>query len=76
VNLRPVASVVDAVSTLEGAGFPVCRPFPTRALVQVDPFLLLDHLGPVWWGPGEAVGAPSRRRESRSTNRSRAMRRS
>ena len=23
-----------------------------------DPFLMLDHLGPVVYGPGEAVGAP------------------
>ena len=21
-------------------------------------FLLLDHLGPVTWGPGQAIGAP------------------
>jgi len=26
--------------------------------MQVDPFLLLDHLGPVNWGPGEGIGAP------------------
>jgi redox-sensitive bicupin YhaK (pirin superfamily) len=26
--------------------------------MQVDPFLLLDHLGPVSWGPGEGIGAP------------------
>jgi len=26
--------------------------------MQVDPFLLLDHLGPVAWGPGEGIGAP------------------
>ncbi len=26
--------------------------------MQVDPFLLLDHLGPVKWGPGEGIGAP------------------
>jgi hypothetical protein len=26
--------------------------------MQVDPFLLLDHLGPVTWGPGEGIGAP------------------
>ncbi len=55
---RPVVSVVDSVHTLEGGGFPVRRPFPTQALMQVDPFLLLDHLGPVTWGPGEGIGAP------------------
>ena len=55
---RPVVSVVDSVRTLEGGGFPVRRPFPTKELMQVDPFLLLDHLGPVTWGPGEGIGAP------------------
>jgi len=55
---RPVLSVVDSVRTLEGGGFPVRRPFPAAQLMQVDPFLLLDHLGPVTWGPGEGIGAP------------------
>ena len=43
---------------LEGGGFPVRRPFPTADRLDVDPFLLLDHLGPVDWGPGEGIGAP------------------
>ncbi len=55
---RPVLDVVDSVRTLEGGGFPVRRPFPTQRLMQVDPFLLLDHLGPVTWGPGQGIGAP------------------
>ena len=36
----------------------VTRPFPTARLDQVDPFLLLDRMGPVTHGPGEAKGAP------------------
>jgi redox-sensitive bicupin YhaK (pirin superfamily) len=56
--LRPVISITDSIRTLEGGGFPVRRPFPTRDLMQLDPFLLLDHLGPVTWGPGEGIGAP------------------
>ena len=55
---RPVLAIIDSIHTLEGGGFPVRRPFPTRDLMQVDPFLLLDHLGPVTWGPGEGIGAP------------------
>jgi hypothetical protein len=55
---RPIVSIIDSIRTLEGGGFPVRRPFPTKALMQVDPFLLLDHLGPVTWGPGEGIGAP------------------
>jgi redox-sensitive bicupin YhaK (pirin superfamily) len=55
---RPIVSIIQSISTLEGGGFPVRRPFPTRDLMQFDPFLLLDHLGPVTWGPGEGIGAP------------------
>jgi len=55
---RPVAQVIDTVQTLEGGGFPVRRPFPVAQLLQFDPFLLLDHLGPVTWGPGQGIGAP------------------
>jgi quercetin 2,3-dioxygenase len=44
--------------TVEGGGFVVRRPFPTARLDMVDPFLLLDHMGPADYGPGEAVGAP------------------
>lgn len=55
---RTVAHVVDAVQTLEGAGFVVHRPFPTERLDHLDPFLLLDEMGPMELGPGEAEGAP------------------
>jgi quercetin 2,3-dioxygenase len=57
-ELRPVVSVVTAISTLEGAGFPVRRPFPSYDLSLADPFLLLDHMGAVDYKPGEAKGAP------------------
>lgn len=55
---RRVAEVVEAIRTLEGAGFQVRRPFPTAALDHVDPFLLIDEMGPMELGPGEAEGAP------------------
>ncbi|MGE5240354.1 MAG: pirin family protein [Bacteroidota bacterium] len=57
-SVRPVVEVITSEKTLEGGGFPVRRPFPTARLLQVDPFLLLDHLGPVQWGPGQGIGAP------------------
>ena len=57
-SVRPVVEVVTSEKTLEGGGFPVRRPFPAARLLQVDPFLLLDHLGPVQWGPGQGIGAP------------------
>jgi hypothetical protein len=60
VTDRPVQQVVTAPSLLEGAGFPVRRPWPSREIGfrQADPFLLLDHMGAVEYAPGEAKGAP------------------
>ncbi|NMP24539.1 pirin family protein [Sulfobacillus harzensis] len=57
---RPVEKIATAPSLLEGAGFPVRRPWPTREIGfrEADPFLLLDHLGAVEYAPGEAKGAP------------------
>jgi len=55
---RKIIQTINAIKTLEGGGFPVRRPFPVAGLLDVDPFLLLDHLGPVDWGPGEGIGAP------------------
>jgi hypothetical protein len=43
---------------LEGGGFEVRRPFPAPGLPDLDPFLLLDEMGPTDWGPGQAIGAP------------------
>jgi redox-sensitive bicupin YhaK (pirin superfamily) len=58
MTTRSVARLVHATSQLEGEGMMVTRPFPTARLDQVDPFLLLDRMGPVTHGPGEAKGAP------------------
>ncbi len=55
---RSVRRIAPAVETLEGAGFLVHRPFPNASLDQIDPFLLLDEMGPSDLGPGEARGAP------------------
>jgi redox-sensitive bicupin YhaK (pirin superfamily) len=57
-ELRSVRQVIPSIETIEGAGFVVHRPFPVGGLDQIDPFLLLDHMGPVDYAPGEAVGAP------------------
>ena len=57
-STRSVLKVIPSVETLEGAGFLVHRPFPTSLLDHFDPFLLLDEMGPMDLGPGEAQGAP------------------
>ncbi len=57
-KLRTVSRLVTAHRQREGGGFIVRRPYPTAGLDLVDPFLLLDEMGPVDYRPGEAVGAP------------------
>lgn len=55
---RSAQRLVVSSRMMEGGGFVVRRPFPTEQMAQFDPFLLLDEMGPIEWGPGEAVGAP------------------
>lgn len=56
---RGVAQVLAGQVQREGGGFLVRRPFPAPACKHgMDPFLLLDEMGPITYGPGEAVGAP------------------
>jgi hypothetical protein len=55
---RPLVRVITAHRQLEGGGFVVRRPFPTAGLAMVDPFLMLDEMGPVEYAPGQAIGAP------------------
>ncbi|MFO0695317.1 MAG: pirin family protein [Polyangiales bacterium] len=55
---RSVDRIVVAHRQTEGGGFVVRRPFPKVGLAEVDPFLLVDEMGPVTYRPGEAIGAP------------------
>lgn len=57
-TLRSVRSVLDASHAVEGDGMPVRRSFPNEALADIDPFLLLDHFGPVDIKPGGSGGIP------------------
>src|SRR2546429_1282823 len=56
--IRSLSRIVKGIPTLEGAGFLVHRPFPSDTLSDFDPFLLLDEMGPMEVGTGEAKGAP------------------
>ena len=57
-SVRSVVSVTPSQRVTEGGGFIVRRPFPTHRLQDIDPFLMLDEMGPVHYGAGEAIGAP------------------
>jgi len=55
---RAIDRIVTAHRQTEGGGFIVRRPVPTQGLPLVDPFLLIDEMGPITYAPGEAIGAP------------------
>jgi len=55
---RTVISVSTAPSGLEGEGFPVRRAFAGADLADLDPFVHMDQMGAVDYGPGEPKGTP------------------
>jgi redox-sensitive bicupin YhaK (pirin superfamily) len=55
---RPVVKVTTAPSSLEGEGFPVRRAFAGVDLALLDPFVHMDQMGEVEYGPGEPKGTP------------------
>ena len=58
-NLRVITQVVGLNQAVEGEGLIISRPFPSRELSHLDPFLLFDHFGPITVAPGEASGVPA-----------------
>src|SRR5690242_9571938 len=53
---RKVTSVTTAPSGYEGEGFPVRRAFAGVDLKRLDPFVHMDQMGEVDYGPGEPKG--------------------
>ena len=53
---RPVKRVTTAPSGFEGEGFPVRRAFAGVPVEDLDPFIHLDQMGSVEYGPGEPRG--------------------
>jgi redox-sensitive bicupin YhaK (pirin superfamily) len=53
---RAVLSVTDAPKGFEGEGFPVRRAFAGVDLARLDPFVHMDQMGEVDYGPGEPRG--------------------
>ena len=57
-KIRAVKSVTTAPHGLEGEGFPVRRAFAGVAQADLDPFVHMDQMGEVEYGPGEPKGTP------------------
>jgi redox-sensitive bicupin YhaK (pirin superfamily) len=55
---KKVVSVTTAPSALEGEGFPVRRAFFGADPRYLDPFVHMDQMGEVDYGPGEPKGTP------------------
>jgi redox-sensitive bicupin YhaK (pirin superfamily) len=53
---RPVEHLTTAPRGFEGEGFPVRRAFAGVDLAALDPFIHLDQMGAVDYGPGEPRG--------------------
>ena len=53
---RPLVSVTDAPNDYEGEGFPVRRAFAGVDRAVLDPFVHMDQMGEVDYGPGEPRG--------------------
>jgi hypothetical protein len=55
---RRVTSVTTAPRGFEGEGFPVRRAFHGISQHDLDPFIHMDQMGEVDYGPGEPKGTP------------------
>jgi redox-sensitive bicupin YhaK (pirin superfamily) len=55
---RRVKSITTAPRGLEGEGFPVRRAFAGIDMSDLDPFIHMDQMGEIDYGPGEPKGTP------------------
>lgn len=55
---RRVKAITTAPRGLEGEGFPVRRAFAGVDMSDLDPFVHMDQMGEVDYGPGEPKGTP------------------
>jgi redox-sensitive bicupin YhaK (pirin superfamily) len=53
---RPVVSITTAPRGYEGEGFPVRRAFAGVPVEMLDPFIHMDQMGSIEYGPGEPKG--------------------
>lgn len=55
---RSVSKVFTAPRAQDGDGVDLRRAFPGATIMDIDPFLLLDQMGPTEFAPGDARGFP------------------
>ena len=55
---RTIKTLVTGRPTMDGNGVPLTRVLPNAGLGRLDPFLMLDHFGPLSLPPGSDAGFP------------------
>ncbi|HET6329917.1 MAG TPA: pirin family protein [Holophagaceae bacterium] len=55
---RTIKTLVTGRPTMDGDGVPLTRVLPNAGLGRLDPFLMLDHFGPLVLPPGSDAGFP------------------
>jgi redox-sensitive bicupin YhaK (pirin superfamily) len=55
---RAIRTLVTGRPTQDGNGVPLTRVLPNAAFGRLDPFLMLDHFGPLTLPPGSDAGFP------------------
>src|SRR4249920_543721 len=61
MKLRGLKAILPGAPTMDGNGVPLRRIFPGRGsdgMKGLDPFLLMDHFGPLTLAPGSDAGFP------------------
>ncbi len=57
-NTKAIQKILPSEQAAEGDGMVIYRAFPGGTVSEIDPFLLLDEMGPIELKPGEGKGFP------------------
>lgn len=57
-NTKTIKQIMPSMQAAEGDGMVIYRAFPSGSVSEIDPFLLLDEIGPLQFQPGEGKGFP------------------
>jgi redox-sensitive bicupin YhaK (pirin superfamily) len=57
-TIKTIERVLPSMRAAEGDGMVIHRAFPGSSVSEIDPFLLLDEMGPLELHPGEGRGFP------------------
>ena len=57
-NTKAIRQILPGTQAAEGDGMVIHRAFPSGSVSDIDPFLLLDEMGPLQLQPGEGKGFP------------------